>query len=293
MKGAAWGVVAVAIWGIYLAVARTNVSVGIAPADLAFVRFAVAGPIMLPWMLSHPPNGATGMGWGRAAILAILAGPLFILIGASGFHFAPLSHGAVVQPAAVTVATLGLSALLLGHSLTRRRVAGAGVILAGLVLVAGPSGRHDGMPSGIGDALFATAGLLWALFVVLSRRWSVSPTAATAAVSVISAAIYIPLYLLIHGRPHLAGLPLGLLLQLVIVHGFLSGVVAMFAIGRAAQLLGTPRAAAFPALTPVVAALAGIPIAHEFPTAWQIAGLMIVTLGLLVTQIPTSLKRNS
>lgn len=293
VRGAAWGVVAVTIWGVYLAFARANVSVGIAPADLAFIRFAVAGPIMLPWMLRHPPNGITGFGWRRAVILAILAGPLFILIGASGFHFAPLSHGAVVQPAAVTVATLGLSALLLGHSLTRRRLVGAGVILVGLVLVAGPSALHGGITSVLGDALFATAGLLWALFAVMSQRWSVSPIAATAAVSVVSAAIYIPLYLLIHGRPDFAGLPIGLLIQLVVVHGVLSGVVAVFAFGRAVQLLGAPRAAAFPALVPVVAALAGIPIAHEFPATWQVAGLLIVTLGLLVTQIPTTLKRNS
>lgn len=285
-QGALWGSAAVAIWGVYLAFARANVGAGIQPVDLAFVRYATAGVILLPWLLRHSPATAAGIGWRKAAVLTLLAGPLFILVSASGFDFAPLSHGAVVQPAAITIGGLMLGAALLGDRLTRPRVLGAGIILAGLTLVAGPGALGGGATALLGDALFASAGAMWAAFAVLSRRWSVSPLTATAVVSVVSAAVYVPLYLASHGIGALAMQPVETIVALVLVHGVLSGVIAVFAFGRAAELLGAPRAAAFPALVPVVATLAGIPVAGEIPAAVQIAGLVVVTLGLFVTQRP-------
>ena len=245
MRGALWGALAVTIWGVYLAVARANVSGGILPADVAFVRYTVAGLLMLPWLLRHSPSTMAGLGWSKALMLTALAGPLFILVSASGFQFAPLAHGAVVQPAAITVAGLLLGAVLLRDSLTQTRVIGAGVILAGLAFIAGPSALIGGLSSLAGDSLFASAGVMWALFSVLSRRWSISPIAATAAVSVLSAAIYLPIYLFTHGVNGLAALPTHALAQLIIVHGILSGVVAVYAFGRAGSCRS--RAAAWPA----------------------------------------------
>lgn len=284
LKGAVWGVTAVTIWGVYLAFARANVSAGVLPADLAFVRYTVAGLIMLPWLLRHSPRTLAGMGWRQGVVLSLLAGPLFILAGASGFLFAPLSHGAVVQPAAITVAGLGLGALVLGDRLTRMRIIGASVILVGLALVAGPGAIGGGARALAGDALFALAGLMWAGFAVLSKRWGVSPIAATAVVSVLSAVIYAPLFLATRGTDVLLAQPTATLVQQIVVQGVLSGVVSVFAFGRAVELLGAPRAAAFPALVPVVAIITGVPVTGEFPTIVQAAGLVIVTLGLLVTQ---------
>jgi drug/metabolite transporter (DMT)-like permease len=296
MRGAIWGGVAVSIWGVYLAVARANVSGGILPADVAFVRYAVAGLLMLPWLLRHSPSTMAGLGWGKALVLTALAGPLFILVSASGFQFAPLAHGAVVQPAAITVAGLALGAVLLRDQLTQTRVIGAGVILAGLAFIAGPSALVGGLSSLAGDSLFASAGVMWALFSVLSRRWSISPIAATAAVSVLSGAIYLPIYLFTNGVSNLAALPTHAMAQLIIVHGILSGVVAVYAFGRAVEMLGAARAAAFPALVPVVATLVGIPLTGEIPSFLQIGGLIVVTLGLAITQRspkPDSTKTSS
>lgn len=288
VHGAAWGVAAVTIWGVYLAFARADVSAGVLPTDLAFVRYTIAGIIMLPWLVQHSPGTLAGMGWRKGLVLSLLAGPLFILAGASGFLFAPLSHGAVVQPAAITVAGLALGALLLGDRLTRMRIAGAIVILAGLALVAGPGAITGGVRALAGDALFAIAGLMWAGFAVLSRRWGVSPIAATAVVSVLSASVFAPLFIATRSLEPLLAQSAGTLIQQIILQGLLSGVVAVFAFGRAVELLGAARAAAFPALVPVVAILTGVPVTGEFPTLLQTVGLTVVTLGLFVSQRRTS-----
>ena len=283
-SGLAWGGAAVAIWGVYLAVARAGVAHGAAPSDLAFLRYAVAGVATLPWFARFAPAQIRRLGWARIATLAVLAGPPFVLASAGGFRLAPLSHGAVVQPGAITVAGLALGALLLGDRVTRGRLAGAGVILAGLAVVAGPGALAGGAASLGGDALFALAGAMWAAFAILSRRWAVPPLVGVAIISVLSAAVYAPLHLATAGVGGLLAQSPATLLQQAVVQGLLSGVLAVFAFGRAVELLGAARAAALPALVPVVATLAGIPIAGELPTLFQIAGLAVVTAGLLVTQ---------
>lgn len=284
VQGVLWVVVAVTIWGVYMAFARASVTSGVLPADLAFVRYATAGLVMLPWLWRHSSATMAGMGWTEAGLLTVLAGPLFILAGAGGFLFAPLSHGAVVQPAAITIAGLVFGALVLGDRLTRARVIGATVIVGGLALVAGPEALGGGVRVLAGDALFALAGLMWATFSVLSKRWQVSPIAATAVVSVLSAVIYVPLYIVTRGLDTLLAQSPEMPIQQIVVQGVLSGVVAVFAFGRAVELLGAPRAATFPALVQGVAILTGIPVAGEIPAALQIAGLLIVTAGLFVIQ---------
>lgn len=281
--GIALGVTAALIWGSYLAMARAGVSAGLGAADIAFIRFSVAGLIMAPWLLRHRPLSMAGVGWGRAIMLAMVAGPLFIFVGAGGFQFAPLAHGAVLQPAALTLGAMIAASMMFGDRLTSARIVGIAAILVGLGVIAGPGLLSGGALTPIGDAMFVTAGLMWAAFSILSKRWAVSPLAATAVVSVLSGLIYVPGYLAVSGLDRLSALSFDTLLTQVLVHGVLSGVVAVIAFSRAVQLLGPGRAAVFPAMVPAAAILLGVPIVGEWPTALQFAGLGIVTGGLLIT----------
>lgn len=282
MRGLALGLLAATIWGAYLAMARAGVSGGLYPTDIAAIRYGVAGLIMLPWLLSHGLMGMAGMGMMKGAALTLLVGPLFIIIGVSGYSFAPLAHGAVIQPAALTLGSIGLAFLVLGDRPTTARVVGVAIILAGLAVIAGPGLVTGTALTPIGDMLFAAAGMMWAVFTVLSRRWGVSPVAGTAVVSVLSAAVYVPNYVLMIGVDRLLAAPLPMLAAQILVQGVLSGVVAVIAFSRVVQILGAGRAAVFPALVPAIAILVGIPITGEFPNGIQLAGLALASTGLLV-----------
>ena len=281
-KGMLFGMIAVLIWGGYLAMARRSIGGGWTAMDLAMFRYVTAGVIMLPWLLRHGLGTMGGVGWGRGLVLAALAGPGFILAAVGGYAFAPLAHGAVIQPAAVVLGGAALAAFVLGDRPGPARLAGIALMVVGLCLVAGPGLLAGNAQTPIGDTLFVLAGLMWAGFGTLSRLWGVGAIACTAAVSVISGAVMLPAYLLFVGPERLLAASPGELVIQIVVQGVLAGVVAVIAYSRAVQLLGAGAAAVFPALVPAAAIAVGVPLVGEIPAAHALAGLAMVTFGLLV-----------
>lgn len=276
-----------------MAISNHGIKAGLLPADLAFIRYTVAGLLLLPWLARHAPLQLGGIGWHKGLALSLFAGPLFVLVGTSGYRFAPLAHGAVIQLGALTVASFLLASALVGERAGHRRLAGLGVIIAGLAVTAGPSLLEGGSTAWIGDLLFAVAGVMWALFTVLQRRWAIDPMAATAAVSVVSAAIYVPVYLASGGLSRIATAAPAMLAEQILVQGVLGEVIALFAFSRAVQDLGAGRAALFPTLAPAIAILAGIPLDSGVPTALQSIGLLVLSLVMLiaVTGSPSAFRK--
>ncbi len=280
--GILFGLVAALIWGGYIAATRFATNIGLTAEDIAFLRYVTAGLMMAPWLARHRPLSLAGIGWTKGAGLALLAGPPFVLVGASGFLFSPLAHSAVIQLGSVALLGVLFAAILNNESLSRRRVIGLLVIVAGLTITAGPGLFSGGSQAWKGDMLFALAGGMWALFTALQTRWKVAAVAATAVVSVLSALVYAPIYLAMSGSGILR-FDIWLLVELAFVLGVLSGIIALFAFARAVELLGAGRASVFPTLAPGFAIIIGIPLAAEVPTALQVAGLLVLTVGLLLT----------
>jgi drug/metabolite transporter (DMT)-like permease len=280
-KGLLFGLSAALIWGGYLAFARVGVADGLRPEDFALIRFGVAGLIVLPYVLRTGVATLAGVGWGRGFVFALCAGPLFMLLIPAGYLYAPLAHGAVVPPAATTLCSLILAAVVLRDRPTRARIAAVGMIMAGLVCIAG-SGffAGAGARAWMGDLMFFSAGLLWAIFTVLQQRWKVAPMQATAALSTVSLLLLLPPFLLWSSFDRLLALPPVMLAAQLLIQGVLAGAVAVLAYASAVVLLGASRAAVFPALVPGTATLIGIPLTGEWPTVLQWAGIVVVTLGL-------------
>lgn len=283
-----WGFLCGAIMALgaslSFAAARAGILGGLLAVDMIFARFIVAGLIMLPLLLHYGLGNLAGVGWRRAAILTLLGGAPFALLQTSGYGFAPLAHGAVIAPSTVTIVSTIGAAVFLRERLSRNHLIGAAVVLVGIGLIG-----WDGMmqPGGerawLGDLMFFLSSVLWAGFTLLLRHWRVPALRATAVVSVLSCVLTIPVYLAAMGTAHLTALPLGLLAVQGLIQGGLQGAITMIAYSQAVMLLGVSRAVLFPAIVPAVSVLLGIPIVGEIPSALQIAGLGLVTLGLLTT----------
>lgn len=292
-NGILLGLFAALIWGGYLAFARAGVADGLRPEDFALLRFGVATLVLLPFLLKAGAATLAGVGWKRAFALAIFAGPLFMLLVPGGYLFAPLPHGAVITPASTVVCSLVMAAIFLGDRPTVSRIAAVGLILAGLVCIAG-SGFFEGKgaQTWIGDLMFIAAGLLWAIFTVLQQRWKVGPMQATAALSAMSLILLLPPYVAWSSFDRLLALPAAMLAAQILIQGVLAGAVAVIAYVSAVVALGASRAAVFPALVPGTATLIGIPLTGEWPSALQWIGIAVVTVGLFaalgVVRLPIS-----
>lgn len=266
------------------AAARAGILGGLLAVDMIFARFIVAGLIMLPLLVRFGVRDLAGIGWRRALVLTFLGGAPFALLQTGGYGFAPLAHGAVIAPSTVTIVSTIGAALFLRERLSRNHLVGAAIVLGGIVLVG-----WDGLvqPSDerawLGDLMFFVSSVLWAGFTLLLRHWRVPALRATAVVSVLSCLVATPVYLTAMGTAHLQALPLGSLAFQGLVQGGLQGAVTMVAYSQAVMLLGVSRAVLFPAIVPAVSVMLGIPIVGEIPSVLQVAGLGLVTLGLLTT----------
>lgn len=282
LRGMLFGAAAVLMWGMYLAFARAGISSGLTGFDFTAIRYGTAGLVMLPWLLRNNPKTMGGVGWIHAIWLMVLAGPIFIWLGVGGYMFAPLAHGAVIQPATIVIGTTVLAAFFLKDRPDRNRLIGLAVIVLGLVTIAGPALLQGGALTPFGDGMFVAAGLFWAGFTTLTRLWGIKALPATTAVSVLSGALVLPIYASAIGFDRLLALPLHILMTQIVVQGVFSGVLAVIFYTRAAELLGPAKAAIFPALVPAAATLIGIPVVGEIPTLAQFAGLALVSIGLLI-----------
>jgi drug/metabolite transporter (DMT)-like permease len=130
----------------------------------------------------------------------------------------------------------------------------------------------------VGDLLFVAAAVLWGLFTVLTRRWSIDPIRGTAVVWVLSLA-YLPFYVAFSGSTLLQA-PRGEVVFQALYQGVGVAVIALVLFSRAIRVLGVSSASLFMPLVPVFGVLLGVPVLGEVPAPVQLVGMAGVTVGI-------------
>ena len=262
--------------------ARGGVLEGLAPDDMIAARSLVAGLVLLPFLLRWGLPSLAGIGWPRGLALLVTGGPLFAILQTGGYAFAPLAHGAVIAPSVVTILSTIGAGLLLSERVTQSHLVGASLVIAGIVVIGWQSVMRgtSGETAWIGDLLFVLSSMLWTGFTLLIRHWRLDAVRATVVVGVLSLAVSLPLYVSYRGWAHVSALPPGALVFQGILQGLVQGVITFMAYGRAVAILGVSRAVLFPALVPAISILIGIPFLGEIPGPAQIAGLLLVSIGM-------------
>lgn len=278
--GALCGAAAALCWAAGFVAARHGVAIGMTPPDIAFHRFVWAGFVLIVPVARAGLADLGGVGWGRGLALTLFAGPPQSLLAYFGFTLVPLGHGAVIQPASAALAGLLLAWLVLKEHLSLTRLFGAIIIVAGLVVFGIEAVTTMGRHGVGGDLLFLGAGISWAVFGTLLRRWRTGGPHAAAVVVVLSMLIYLPLHAFLFGFAPMRAIGLAENLLQILVQGVFAGVVAIYLFARSVALLGAGRAGVFPALVPGFALVIGFVVLGEVPTPLQLAGLIIVAIGL-------------
>lgn len=246
--------------------------------DVVFLRFIVAGMVLLPVLVLHRSGGP-----GPLAVVLMVAGigaPYMLVVG-SGLSLAPVGLFAIVTPGTMIVFAAIGGAFFAGERLTAMQRYGIAAIVAGLA-IAGFDHLRSATGAGIAIALFLVGGLLWAAYTVTTRVCAVGALRATALVSVISALTYSPVYFWFRGSALLSA-PVGEIALQAFYQGVMVSIFALYFYSKAVSLLGSAPGAAFAALVPVLAVVEAALLLGEAPDAVLLGGLGIVTLGMAVS----------
>ena len=253
LRGAIYGLAAVCIWAAFIVVSRLGVRTGLTPWDIAAIRFAVAGVLLLRHFAKRG-LAIDRLGWGGvAAIIAGCGAPAMLLVNA-GLLFAPAAHAGALYPGVSPLMVAILAAVVLKEPFTvRTRVGFVLIVIGALAIVWNKGGAIDASQN-VGHALFLLAGLAWAAYTVAMRRARLDGLHAAAIGAVASLVLYLPVYVYFAGAGVFRAPWFDIVLQAV-VQGLLTAIVALLLYGRMVSLLGATRGAAFVALTPVATAL--------------------------------------
>ncbi len=278
-----FGLVAAFIWGVWPVASALGINQSLSALDLTALRFSVAGIIMLPlfWKQNLGFFGLGKLSWKAAILVVAGAGLPYVLVGTGGLEFAPAGHFGVMTPSTQLATSTFGSWLILKEKQSRTRWIAVGIILCGVVLTGWEGLQGHGETTWIGDLLFIGAGMLWGVFTLAVRYWSVQTFHAAALVAVWSSVLFFPVYLIFFD----SGIPQASVSEVVFqgfFQGFLTSVVAIILYARAVVLLGAGRSAVFPTLVPVTTVILAIPVLGEFPTPFEIMGVIIVSIGMMI-----------
>ncbi len=277
-RGALYGLAAVCIWAGFIVVSRLGVRSNLTPWDVAAIRFAVAGLLLLPYAM-RKGLALDRLGWvGVGAIVTGCGAPMVLLVNA-GLLFAPAAHAGALFPGVMPLRVAIRAAAILKEAFTLQKSVGLVLIAAGALGIVCGTGGALGTAQNVGHAAFLAAALAWAGYTVAMRLARLDGLHAAAIAAVGSLVLYLPAYALIAGA-RVFQAPLSDIVLQAVIQGVLTAIVALVLYGRMVGILGATRGAAFVALTPAMTALLGIPVLGEWPSALDWTAIALISLGV-------------
>ena len=283
LEGYAWMSVAILIWASWLVLTSSGVTTNLSPIDLAGLRAFVPALFLSPLLWRHRQEIAK-LGVRRCLALTAYGAPFTLCVG-YGLGYAPVAHAGAMVPSLMPVIVTFASWLVFGQRASAPHVWSAALIVAGAAaIVLRSTGVSASGDTWVGHILFLTAAVFWACFTLTVRRHGVSPFLATSIVGTISILGLAPMWAL-SGLSSFAEASAPDVLFQIVFQGIITGLVSLYAFGRALRLLGLV-ATRLSALTPAVATLLAIPILSQVPDRFELAALGLVVGGLMVASIP-------
>lgn len=279
-RGYLFAAATVAIWTGFVLVSRMAGKGQLTVYDVTALRFGVAAVLLSPLLLIKGLGTLKNL---RRLFACTLTGGLgYALLVYSGFYFAPAAHGSILLSGTMPFLTAILAWIFLGEHPTPQKQLSLVVIGAGVACMALQTFSHGfAGKTWIGDLLFISASTAWCMFTVLVRRWQIKPWDVAAGMSVTSALIFLPIYVLFLPK-HLDVAPWHEILLQAGYQGVMVVIIAMVLYTRAIAELGPTRLAAVMATVPAISALLAWPVLGEALTPLLGVGIALVTLGALI-----------
>lgn len=276
---------AIVLWAGNVIVSRLSAH-SIGPQAITFYRLLFA-VVLMTTFVGVPAWRNRALLWrhfGQLAVLGFLAMCLFQSLSYLAAETTTATNMAVFT-ALTPLLTVALSSLVLGETGTVGVVGGGLVSLGGLLyLVSGGlplSLIRDGMHPG--DALMFVAAIVYALYGILLKRWSlpIPGWQSTYVQALCALAIMFPAVLATPAPMRALNAET---LPLIAYAGGLASVVLPYFWIRGVELLGPSRASAFMNLLPVLTAAGAIVVLGEPVRLYHIIGGGIALAGVVLAQ---------
>jgi len=247
---------------------------GLTPWDIIALRYATAAAVLLPiWCFRGRENFFTL----KYLALCVVGGLAYASFAFMGFKLTLAAHAGVLLPGTQPFLITLLAWFVLKEKPTQGRLFGLAIIAAGLGCLAFDAVHFN--PEAIeGDLLMLAASVCWASYSVLLKRWNTAAINATVAVNVLTALIFLPVYLWMLPK-HILEVPIQTVALQAIYQGVLATTLQMVLFVKTVALIGPTRLGTLMALIPALAGMAAVPLLNEPLSAWVLTGLLLVSAG--------------
>lgn len=281
-KGLLAALAVVFFWSGFNIVSRFGATASFTPFDIAAIRFGVSGAIALPLFLGLVPR----QDWLKHAVLALFGGVGYCTLVYTGFAYAPVSHAGVFVNGGIGFWTIVIMAFMTGFRIPRQTVVALLLSTSGLLLIGYESLMlNRGGDEWIGDLLFLTAALTWAVFGLLTRRWQIRPQLSVLGIALFSAVVYLPVYAWCLPS-QISGASWGAITLQAAYQGVVIAFLGAGLYSYAVQKIGAGEASLMLALVPAVSAVGALLILGEQLGITAVVGIVVVSIGAMLGALP-------
>lgn len=278
--GYAGAFVTVLIWAGWILATRHTADTALGTIDLGLIRYGVPALVLAPvWLKTGllPRNLPIQL----LALMVAGSGAVFFQVAAFAIHSVPASSVGILLGGSMPLATALIGITVFGERPDRVRVIGFTAIVAGVAILLARSIAGSASTGWAGYALLPAAAMLWATYTHAFRRSGLNPLQGSALIAVWSFLIHLALAAVFGST--LVSVPVTEIALQMTSQGILSGLVAMIAYGFAVKSLGGTQAAAFTALTPVLAMIGGAVLLGEQIGPFETVAAIVTAVGVALS----------
>lgn len=278
----------VAIWSGWVVVSRLGVSQTLTIYDIIILRFVVASIAVSPFIFAHWPRQ---LPWWKVILLGSGPGVPYLLFAFNGMQFAPASHAGILMNGSLPIFAALIGWLWLGDKANNRTIVGLVIVFAGCVMIGFDRNSGGASPDAwIGHLFFLSSALMLATYMVATKLLELAPLEALVAIPIVNLAWFGPLYLAFLPST-ISDAPWAEILLQGLYQGLGPSVLGVLFFTVAIRSIGPTPTAAVMAGVPGIATLLAIPILGEWPSMLAWAGLVVVTVGILLATLRQSVKQ--
>lgn len=276
--------IAILIWGGAYVVTKGGLS-ELPPMMFALLRYGVASIVLVPLALAR--GGLAKLPrpvpWKTLILMAISGVSLYYFLFNGALFYTTASQVALIQSAFPAIVAI-MAVLWLRERLSRRRIVGIALAIAGVVLIVARSEADASARDPVLGNLLAFASVLaWSVYTMLAKRLAKADAiAVTAAISVMGTIGLIPGALLEKGDTSLASISMDGWLRIIYL-GALASAAAYLLYNRALRDIDASLAGTFVNLSTVLGVIAGVIFLDESITPLAILGGVMVLGGVWVS----------